>query len=258
MAQYQLTPFRAQPQLLIQGTPSYVYGSLNDKTSATLGNVISDSSAGTTATVTFNILSGNVPIPGALITVVGTANSAGVFNVTNATILTVVMAAAGGVQTGVCTVTYTIGATTQATTTDAGQVSIPQIEIGDLLTAPLVAALPYSSVPVAGVVGATTVGRSMGVTVSLPSTSAAFPSTLAGVTVLLQGANRDLDSEYNTIATIGTGLAAGTVTDWQSGQGDTATGTLAAGSVNLLSFRFYRLQVTAATGTGYVIGKIMQ
>jgi hypothetical protein len=81
---------------------------------------------------------------------------------------------------------------------------------------------------------------------------------LSAVTVVLQGANLDADTEYNIIATIGTGLIAGTVTDWQSGQGDTATGTLAAGSVNLLSFRFYRLQVTAGAGAGYLVGKIMQ
>ena len=254
---YVTSPFKAQPALLIQGTPEYLFGTVNNKTAPTFGNVISDSGTGAISTVTFQILTGNVPIPGALITVVGTANATGLYNVTNATILTVVMAAAGGVQAGVATVTFA-GTGTSATLSDGGQVIIPQIEIGDLFTAPIVAALPVSSIPAAGVVGATTVGRSMGATVSLPPTSAAFPSTLAGVTVVLQGANRDLDPEHNTIATIGTGLAAGTVTDWQSGQGDTATGTLAAGSVNLLSFRFYRLQVTAATGTGYVIGKIMQ
>jgi hypothetical protein len=93
--------------------------------------------------------------------------------------------------------------------------------------------------------------------VDLLASSTVYPSTLTGVTVVLQGANLDFDSEYNTIATVVTALAAGTVTDWQSGQGDTATGTLAAGSVNFPNFRFYRLNVTAATGAGYLTGKIM-
>jgi hypothetical protein len=250
---YVASPFKAQPQLLIQGKPEYVFGSLNDKTAPTFGYVLSDSGNGTTSTVVFQITQGNIPIPGSLITVIGTANAAGAYNTTNATVLTVVVT-----PQGVATVSFA-GAGTSASASDSGQVMIPQPEIGDLLTAGIISALPVSSIPVAGVVGATTVGRSMGVTVSLPPSSAAFPSTLAAVTVVLQGANLDAPGEYNTIATLGAGLAAGSVTDWQSGQGDTATGTLAAGSVNLLSFRFYRLQVsTGATGTGYIIGKIMQ
>jgi hypothetical protein len=255
MSQYQLTPFKQPPQLLIQGTPSYVFGNLNDKTAPTTGFVISDSSATTTATLVFQITGGNIPIPGALITVQGTANSAGVFNVTNAVLLTVVVN-----DYGVATVTYAIASTTQASTPDAGQVIIPQIEIGDNLTAALVAALPYTSVPVAAVVGATVTGRSTSATVTLPASSAAFPSTLTGVTVVIQASNVDRDDHYNTIGTIVTaGTAVGGVTyDWQSGQGISTTGTLAAGSVDLLSFRFYRLQVTVASGAGYIVGTIMQ
>jgi len=254
MSQYQLTPFKQPVQLLIQGTPEYVYGKINNNTGPTLGNVISDSAVTTTATLVFQILSGNIPIPGALITVVGTANSAGAFNTTNATLLTVVVNAQG-----VATVTYVIASTTQASLPDGGQVSIPQIEVGDLLTAPLVAALPYSSVPVAAVVGSTIVGRSTSATLTLPASSAAFPSTLAGVTAVIQGSNVDRDDHYNTIGTITTTGAAGNTYDWQSGQGQATTpAVLADGNVNVLSFRFYRLQITAATGAGYAVGTIMQ
>lgn len=252
MSFYVTSPFKASPKLLIQGTPEYVFGSLNSNTGPTVGYVISDSSVTTTGTLVFQITGGNIPIQGALITVVGTANSAGVFNVTNAVILTVVVT-----SQGVCTVTFAVASTTQANLPDNGQVIIPQIEIGDNFTAAIVAALPASSVPVAGVVGATTVGRSLSVSVTLPANSAAFPNTLSAVTVVIQGSNVDLDSHYNTIGTITAAGAAGFTYDWQSGQGDTATGTLAAGSVDLLSFRFYRLQVTAATGAGYVVGTIM-
>jgi len=118
--------------------------------------------------------------------------------------------------------------------------------------------LPISSVPVAGVVGATTVGRSMSVTVTFPANTAAFPNTLSATTVVIQASNVDRDDHYNTIGTITAAGAAGFTYDWQSGQGDTATGTLAAGSVDLLSFRFYRLQVVSATGAGYIVGTIMQ
>jgi len=142
-------------------------------------------------------------------------------------------------------------------TPDYGQVIIPQIEIGDQI-ATFGTTSASASVPVAGVVGATTVGRSMSVTVTLPANTAANPSTLSGVTVVVQGSNIDLDSEYSTIGTVGTSLAAGSTTDWQSGQGNTSTGTLAAGSVDLMSFRFYRLQATVGSGSGAIVGTIMQ
>jgi hypothetical protein len=251
---YVTSPFKATPKLLIQGTPEYVFGSLNNNTGATLGTVISDSAATTTATIVFQIQSGNIPIPGALITVIGTANSAGIFNVTNATLLTVVVTAQG-----VATVTYAISSTTQASLADGGQVSIPQIEIGDNLTAGIVATLPATSVPVAAVIGATTIGRSTSATLTLPAASAAFPSTLSGVTAVIQGANVDRDDHYNTIGTLTTTGAAGNTYDWQSGQGEAATpAVLADGNVNVLSFRFYRIQITAATGAGYAVATIMQ
>ena len=76
--------------MLIQGTPEYVFGSFNDKTGPTQGFVVSVQSNGsTTGTILFQITSGNVPVSGALITVVGTTNAGGNFNVTNATITNV-------------------------------------------------------------------------------------------------------------------------------------------------------------------------
>lgn len=249
MAFYILSPYKPTPLLMVQGTPSYLFGSYNDKTGPTFGAVISNSAVTTTGTLVFNILSGNIPAVGSLITVIGTANGGGNFNVTNAPILTVSTTTAG-----ICTVTYTISSTTQGALADGGQVQIPQPEVGDALATGITSSAPVVS-PAAG---PNSVGKSLSATIKLPASSAAFPSTLTGVTVVLQGANIDLDSEYNTLATVAAAVAAGTTTDWQSGQGDTATGTLAAGSVNLLNFRFYRLQVTAATGAGPIIGKLLQ
>ena len=76
---------------------------------------------------------------------------------------------------------------------------------------------------------------------------------------MIQGSNVDRDDHYNTIGTIVTGGTAGSTYDWQSGQGQATTpAVLADGNVNVLSFRFYRLQITAATGAGYAVGTIMQ
>jgi hypothetical protein len=250
---YIKSPFKPSPTLLVEGKTEYVFGSWNDKTSPTLGYIISDSAVTTTGTVTFRIVSGNAPAVGSLITVVGAANSVN-FNVTNAQILTVVTTDAG-----ICTVTYAITSSTVAAgTPDGGQVIIPQPELGDIL-----AAFPASSVPVTcpGSPSQQS-GKSLSVTVKLPAQQLGVASTLSAVTVVIQGANFDEDGQYNTIGTItaaGTSVAGPNTYDWQSGQGNTGTGTgtLAAGSVNLPNFKFYRLQVSGATGSGPVIGTIM-
>ena len=252
MSKYQTTPFKASPTLLVQGRPEYVFGSWLDKTGPTLGYVISDSAVTTTGTLTFRIVAGNVPVVGSLITVVGTVNGSGNLNVTNAQILSAVTTDAG-----ISTVTYTITSSTVAAgTADGGQVIIPQPELGDVLSS-----FPASSVPVCCPSSPSNQsGKSLSATVKIPAQQLGVASTLSAVTVLIQGANLDEDAQYNTIGTItaaGTATSGPNVYDWQSGQGDTATGTLAAGSVNLPNFRFYRLQVSAATGSGPVVGTIM-
>ena len=240
MSQYNKSPFKPTPRLLVAGTPEYVFGSYNDRVGPTLGNVISDSAATTTATVVFQIVSGNAPVVGSLITIVGTANSAKIFNVTNAAIATV-----STTDAGVCTVTFTIASTAQGTTADGGQVIVPQPEVGEALTV-----AGYASVPVACPFNNAEMenGKSITTSVTLPA------GNITSATVVLQGANIDLDSEYQVIGTIfSVGSGSG---EWQSGEGNTQTGTLAAGSVNLDNFRFLRMQVTNLTGTGTIIGKI--
>jgi len=257
MSFYLKTPFKPTPVALILGTPEYLYGSFNDKTGPTFGYVQSNSAAGTTGTLVFRIVSGNVPAVNSLITVVGCANSVN-FNVTNATILSVLCTDAG-----MCTVTYTVSATTQASTPDGGQVTIAQPEVPNNLTAAIVSNLATNagaSAPVAAPVGAPASGRSISVTLSLLANSTTFPSTLTGVTAVIQGANMDLDSEYATVGTITAAGAAGNTYEWQSGQGDdnaAGTGALAEAGVNIPNFRFYRLNISAATGAGYIVGKIL-
>ena len=257
MSFYLKSPFKPMPKSLILGTPEYVYGSFNDKTGPTFGYVQSNSGVTTTGTLVFRIVSGNIPFVNALITVVGCANSAN-FNVTNATILTV-----SCTDAGICTVTYAISSTSQASTADGGQVYIAQPEVPDNLTASIVSNLSTNagaSEPVAAPVGAPSSGRSISVTLTLVANSATYASNLSGVTAVIQGANLDLDGEYATVGTITAAGAQGNTYEWQSGQGDdlaTGTGALAEAGVNLPNFRFYRLKISAATGAGYLVGKII-
>jgi hypothetical protein len=258
MSFYQTTPFKSSPKLLVQGTPEFLLGQQNSNTGPTLAYVLSNSATGTVATVVVRIYSGNIPTPNGQITIVGSSNSAGGFNVVNSPILSVSAPAAP--DTGIYSITFASAVAAQASTPDSGMAQMPQPEVGDPLTA--VTSTPVSSVPVCSPVsGPNSVGKSLSVTVTLPASTAANPSTLSAVTVTLQGANRDFDSDYNTVATLTpTGVAAGSTTDWQSGQGDPTapSNSLAAGNVTLLNFRFYRVQVTAATGAGPIITKIMQ
>jgi hypothetical protein len=252
---YTKSPFKPVPTLLEQGRPEYVFGSWLDKTGPTLGNVISDSAVTTTGTLTFAVVSGNLPAVGSLITVVGTANASGNFNVTNAQILTVV-----STDGGVVTVTYAITSSSVAAgTPDGGQVIVPQPELGDI-----VSSFPSSSVPVACPASPSQQsGKSLSATVKLPAQQLGVASTLSAVTVVIQGANFDEDGQYNTIGTLtaaGTSVAGPNTYDWQSGQGadnHSGTGVLAEAAVNLPNFRFYRIQVSAATGSGPVIATIM-
>jgi hypothetical protein len=228
MSQYQLTPFKQPPQLLVAGTPSYVYGSYDDRSSPTQGNVITDAAVTTTATLVFQIVSGNIPLVGDKITVVGTANSAGVFNVTNANVATV-----STTNAGVCTVTYAIASTSQVSTADGGQVVIPRSEIGEALQ-------NGASVPVAKVSNNALVNQGEIITVSV-----SFPILPKACNVFLQEATIDLDSEYTNIAIVGTV------------SNSVAQGSVAVQTSVEIAGRFYRLAITGLTGTGTIVGKIL-
>jgi hypothetical protein len=238
MTAYITSPFKPTPQLAVAGTPTYLIGSYNDRTAPTLGRIISDAAVTTTATIVFQIIEGNIPVSGSLITVVGAANSSN-FNVTNVAV-TVVSTS----PEGVCTCTYAISSTSQGTLADAGLVIIPQPEVGETISA------AYSSMPVARPFNNPNIqeGQSLSATLSLPS-----GGTLSGVTATVQGADFDVDGEYTDLFTLTSTGAAGNVYTYQSGQG--ADGTL-AGSANLLNYRFYRIRLSAVTGSGKVVGKI--
>lgn len=237
MSQYVKSPFKQPPALIYPGTPVYVLGSFDDKSAPTQGFVLSDSAATTTGTLTFLVTSGNVPLVGDKITVVGTANGGGNMNVTNATILTVTAGVdANGFQSGVVTVTYAISSTTFGTTADAGQVIVPRSEIAELLVGGGAA-----SVPVAMPYNNTTYNQNQGITAVV-----SFPSIPTSVTVSLQQAVFDIDSEYVTIATVAT-VAGSAVTTGPQITVDPTVG------------RFFRLSYGTVTGgtNPSIIGKLL-
>lgn len=218
MPAYVQSPFKPTPQLLIPGKSEYVLGSFNDRTTPTFGTVITDAGATTTGTLVFQILAGNVPVVGALITVRGTANGSGHFNVTNAVILTVSNVDA----TGVCTVTYAIASTNQSATADSGEVEVPQPEVGEAL-------VDGASVPVCEAFNSGIVNQGRTVTATVT-----FPSAPTSGTVYLQGAMFDINAQYQNIGivvSVGSPTLLGPSADFPD-----------------LAFKFYRLFVTGSGG----------
>ena len=225
---YETTPFKNSPKLLISGRPVYLFGSWNDKTSPTFGYVISNSAVGTVGTLVFQIKDGNAPISGSLITVRGTANSGGAFNTTNATVLSAVT----DMNSGICTVTYAISSTTQASAADSGQAEIPQPEIGE-------AVANGASAPCAVSFSTANPDQKRGITAVC-----SFPTIPTACVVSLQQAVIDLDSEYTTIDTVVT-VSGGLIT--LGGQG----------TIDPVLGRFFRFNISGLTGTGTIVAKLL-
>src|ERR1035437_10270750 len=207
MSYYITSPFKPSPKLLVPGFPTYLWGSWNDKTGPTQGIILQSLGIGATAELVVKILSGNVPVVGALITVVGVAAHAN-FNVNNAVIIAVDRYPHGNEpDNGMYTLAYaaTVATPIQA---DAGQFIIPQPEIGEVLTAGAVAAgiNPGASSPAVMPYGNATYNQNQGLTAVV-----SFPSLPTSVIVYLQQAVQDMDSEYATVATVAT-VAGGVVT----------------------------------------------
>lgn len=231
---YQKTPLKQSPVLLVAGTIAYLLGSYDDRSSPTFGYIISDSSVTTTATVTFQVVSGPVPIVGDNIAVVGAGRSANLN--TTGTVLTVsAVADAAGIQNGVVTVTYTVSSTSLGTASDGGQVTCTRVEVGETL-------VNGASVPAA--VSFLSSNTQQGRTLTVFATVSGAPST---GTVVLQGANFDLDSEYVTlIPTSGGATTASTGFIYDASQAN--KGGFASYGDDVANYRFYRFTVASVTG----------
>ena len=214
---------------MVPGMPSYLLGSFNDKTSDTRGPVLTDEGNGTTSTVVFQILDGNIPLVGALVYIQGSANSSGDYNADGATILTVSTTAAG-----VCTITFA-GSGDSSSAADTGMVIIPQPEIGENLVegASIPCAMPYNNV-------VANLNQALTAVISCPSLSG---SPAANATVYLQQAVKDMDSEYQDVALIAT-ISGGEISGSPQATVDPTLG------------RFFRFYVDDVEGTGTIVAKL--
>src|ERR1700751_1566949 len=91
-------------QVAVSGTPAYFYGSLDTHAQDTLMQVTNVALTSNVATLSVLVRPGNIPIVGNIISVKGTTNTSGLFNVTRAVLPGVTITAA----TGVGTVTFAL------------------------------------------------------------------------------------------------------------------------------------------------------
>lgn len=222
MPSYSASPFQPNPVLLLAGQAGYAFGSFAEHSPDTRMQVTTTARAASVATVGVKILEGPIPAIGSLITIIGTSQAGGAFNVTNAALTAVTIDSVLG--TG--TVQFTIGAGTTTQAADFGTAMVPTPEVGEALTntASQAFAVPEP-------VGRNTNEKTI-------TWSTAYPTAPATVSMALQGSLFDIDAQYQTI--------------------DTSTNTAGEERVSTLThYRFLRLKASSVTGASPTcIGKI--
>lgn len=239
MPAYDNSPFKPVPKLLIPGQNTYLFGSLSTNEAPATFQVQTVAIAANVATVTGTMLGGNYPAVASLISIRGTQSGSGEFNVTNVALASVTTAPA----TSGITVTFALAGANLTAAADAGKAIVPLPEVGEAVAAGAsLACTPQNNETFLEV------GR-------LLSTTVKFPTLPTAVTVVLQGANFDVDSEYTTITTVATvtggAQTTGQVTEVQNNGGGATT------DINSpVNYRFYRFLVSGLTGTGKIIARI--
>lgn len=227
---YNNTPFKPPVILLTTGVPEYLFGAVNQDQPYSRMQVTNDAGSGATATLTVTLIEGNIPSVGDLVSVQGTQNSAGAFNV-SATALTAVSITP---STGQGTIQFA-SATSQASTADAGRaISVPQ-PTSDSISVTGTASVPFTvNFNNPDATGARSLNIATQFTGTLPTTA----------TLSLQVANRDNNTDYSTLATVATVVSGGV--------------TQSDAEITLVTGRFYRLAITGTlTGTANLYASVV-
>ena len=190
MPAYITNPLDGVPPMLLPGVPGYSLGSFNADTPDAKMLVSKVAINGSNvATLTVQLVEGNIPAVGSLISVRGTqtATSGGApnFNVSNVALASVTINA----QTGIGTVTFALTSTTIATTPDAGAADVPVPEVAEAMTNST--GLQLTMQPASGLPNNS---RDVEWTILAPSAPASFSAAL-------QVADTDAEADYSTIDT---------------------------------------------------------
>lgn len=222
MPAYSNNPLQAIA-LALPGTPVYVWGSFNDRVSPTKMTVSNVALASNVATLTVQVIEGNVPVAGQLVTVSGTQTSSGAFNVTAVAIASVSINA----TTGAGTITFALTHANVSSTPDSGLAVAPQLVVPEAVTT------NENSVPVA------------------------LPMAQDGKSI------SGFSAEINWTSGTSAGAVSVQVTDDNSNGGDWQTVSVITYPQTRydpagLSAQFVRLQLsTALTGASTIAGRIL-
>lgn len=218
------SPF--QPATLLQkGVPAYFFGSFSQKVGDTRLGLATDAIATNVATITGQHIVGPMPNVGDLVSIYGSANSSGAFNVTRAVITAVSFVA----STNVMTITFALTASNQSATADGGTVIVEPAETPETLVNNSFSRAVFVQAPE---------GDSQ---FSLPI-SVTFPTVPTAAVVSLQAAIKAQSNEWTTLGQIAV-VSGSAVT-----AGPFSTATLQRGYL-------YRLAVTGLSGTGTIVAK---
>lgn len=224
---YNQNPLSAPPvKLLIAGKAEYLFGSLPRAAARmTVSNVSLTSNV---ATLTVQVIEGDIPAVGDLISTLGLQTASGAFNVTAVALTGVTINA----TTGAGTVTFALTYANVSSTADSGAAKTTVTESSDVIA-------NGSSIPVTVQFSEpeTNVGRTVTVVVNTPA------NTLTGTVVWqLEGALRNVDSDF---VPLGSSTSVPT------------TAQIKTQVVTLSSYLFYRINVSGITGgAGTIIAKI--
>jgi hypothetical protein len=224
MPTYVNSPF-STAQLAQKGVPCYLFGKYNYKQANTKMLVSNVALTSNVATLTVQITAGEVPIVGALISVAQTQSTAGLFNVNRVPLASVTIDA----TTGAGTVTFALTHADVVSAADTGSAIVEVPEIGETPAAVKSAACYISP-------------SAMDAEVTI-TTAVTFSTVPTAITVKLQKAERDVDSEYTTITGDAAVISASAYTT-----GPVVTYTLQGSGY----YRFIGSGLTLGSGAGMV------
>jgi len=229
MPAYANNPFSPlNVQLLQKGVPAYLLGSFSQQVGNTNLYITNVALTSNVATVTVQLVTGPLPTVGEYISILNSASTSGLFNVSRAVITATTVSA----STGAGTISFALTHADVASAADGGQVIVEPAPIGEALTS-------------AGLISVPCV-------VQAPEGDSQFtlPFTVqaaAGITALtatLEVAIDARDSEWTATTSVVTKTGATTYT-----AGPVVQATLQRGYA-------YRVNCSAVTGTGLVVAKI--
>jgi hypothetical protein len=232
--------FNTLPEVAVSGKPAYFFGSLATDTQDTLAQVTNVALTSNVASVTATIQQGSIPIVGNLISIQGTTNTSGLFNVSNAKLTGVT----GTASTGIYVFTFALTHANVASAADSGKAIVLIQEVAETMAAgQSVAIYVPSQEPL------NNGQRSITVATTFPTLQA---STGAATVTL-----------YTSINNQTNGIAPGTAgSEWTS-MGVVAVaagGAQTGGPLNTLTApagRFFCVVVSGVTGTNTIVCKMI-